>query len=195
MIGSTEARVKSGGAVQQADGARMRSFAARLALVMVSIVFSLVVFEAGFRVVRWGPAGLTHWPNLAGQRMSYAEHTAPCSYAYDATLGWTSPHDCSVGPNTISTPMASAACPRTSPLAEPPVLATGSSFALGQEVDDDGKLAGLSSGADRAKGRQCRRQRLRPRPDGAAHRTARSPCQAARSSLRASRPATSGTRS
>ena len=42
-----------------------------------------------------GPGALVHWPNIARQRMSNAENGAdPCTYAYDAKLGWTSPPNC-----------------------------------------------------------------------------------------------------
>lgn len=114
----------------------MRIIAARVALLLASVVFSLVVLEAGSRLVRFGPSGFSHWSNLPGQRMSYAEQTAPCSYAYDATLGWISPRDCSSAEYNFDAD-GFRRTPAAGPLAEPAVLATGSSFALGQEVADD----------------------------------------------------------
>ena len=38
---------------------------ARIALVTASVVVSLALLEAGYRLVLWGPQGLVNWPNLA----------------------------------------------------------------------------------------------------------------------------------
>lgn len=112
--------------------------AAHVALVAASVLFSLLVLELGCRVARMGPEGLVHWPNLARQRMSNAENgAAPCAYAYEARLGWTSPPNCtSAGYDTDAegfrrTPTGPAR------FMQPPVLVTGSSFAQGNEVTDD----------------------------------------------------------
>ncbi len=91
----------------------------------------------GCRVLRMGPEGLVHWPNIARQRMSNAENGAdPCTYAYDARLGWTSPPNCaSTGYNVDAEGYRKT--PSGPAFMQPPVLVTGSSFAKGDEVADE----------------------------------------------------------
>lgn len=108
----------------------------RIALIVVSVLFSLVVLEAGCRLLRAGPEGLVHWPNHARERMGIPEEGGgPCVYAYDAALGWTSPGNC-VSPPYNSDAQGFRRAPATSVLAEPPILATGASFTKGDEVRD-----------------------------------------------------------
>jgi hypothetical protein len=111
--------------------------AVHVAVVAASILFSLLILELGCRLVRMGPAGLVHWPNIARLRMSNAENGAdPCTYAYDAQLGWTSPSNCtSAGYNIDAEGFRKTSA--ASVLAQPPVLVTGSSFAQGDEVSDE----------------------------------------------------------
>jgi hypothetical protein len=111
--------------------------AAHVALVAASVLFSLLVLELGYRLMRMGPEGLVHWPNIARQRMSNAENGAdPCAYAYDAQLGWTSPSNCtSVGYNIDADGFRKTSAGPV--LTQPPVLVTGSSFAKGDEVADE----------------------------------------------------------
>jgi len=115
----------------------MGGLAARVALAAASVLFSLLVLELGCRLVRMGPEGLVHWPNIARERMSNAENGAdPCTYAYDAQLGWTSPPNCaSAGYNIDAEGFRKTSA--GSALAQPPVLVTGSSFAKGDEVADE----------------------------------------------------------
>jgi hypothetical protein len=110
---------------------------AHVALVAASVLFSLLLLELGCRLVRMGPEGLVHWPNIARQRMSNAENGAdPCTYAYDAELGWTSPPNCtSAGYNVDAEGYRKT--PAGPNLMQPPVLVTGSSFAKGDEVADE----------------------------------------------------------
>jgi hypothetical protein len=113
------------------------SLAARIALVAGSVVFSLVVLEAGCRLVRLGPDALTHWPNFARSLLSIGEDgNAPCAYAYDKTLGWSLPTNCT-SPRYNVDADGFRRTPATSSVVDPPILATGSSFALGEEVADD----------------------------------------------------------
>lgn len=64
------------------------SLAGRIALVVGSVPFSLVLLEAGCRVARSGIDGLADWSNLARKRMSIIEDgDTSCAYVYDATLG------------------------------------------------------------------------------------------------------------
>jgi hypothetical protein len=108
----------------------------RIALILASVFFSLVVLELGCRLVRSGPAALTHWPNLARERMSTSEDGGgSCEYAYDAVLGWTTPPNCD-SPNYKVDADGFRLTPATTALSGPPVLATGSSFTLGEEVND-----------------------------------------------------------
>lgn len=112
--------------------------AATIVLMAGSVLLSLVLLEVGCRLLLSGPGSLTHWPNLARERMGTGPDVASirCQYAYDAQIGWTSP------PNCVSRTYNADAdgFRRTTveaPLAEPPVLVTGSSFAKGDEVNDD----------------------------------------------------------
>lgn len=112
------------------------SLAARIALMAGSVLFSLALLEVGCRLLRSGPESLVQWPNLARERLSTSEDTgAPCTYAYDDTLGWSL--------SACATPRYNVGAdgfrrtPGPSTLAEPPILATGASFTLGEEVADD----------------------------------------------------------
>jgi hypothetical protein len=112
------------------------SFWARIALVTGSIIFSLASLEVGCRVVRLGPSGLLEWPNLARARTSNIDDgLASCGFAYDAVLGWTMPANCvSPGYNVVDGLRRTSNLP---PRAEPAILVTGSSFAMGSEVTDE----------------------------------------------------------
>ena len=111
--------------------------AASAALVAASVLFSLLVLELGCRLVRMGSEGLTHWPNLARQRTSNTDDgAAPCAFAYDARLGWTSPPNCTSPRYNIDAD-GYRRTPEGPTLMLPPVLVTGSSFAMGDEVADD----------------------------------------------------------
>ena len=116
------------------------SLAARIVLIVGSVLFSLGALEIGCRLLRAGPEALVHWPNYARERMGNPEESeGPCIYAYDATLGWKSPGNCVSPPYNSDAdgfrrvPAPSSA---TSPLAEPPILATGASFTKGDEARD-----------------------------------------------------------
>ncbi|NDH61691.1 MAG: hypothetical protein EBY18_08555 [Alphaproteobacteria bacterium] len=109
---------------------------ARVVLIAGSVLFSLGVLEIGTRLLRWGPERLAHWPNLVRERMSLqTEGDAPCAYVYDAALGWRSPLNC-VSENYNSDADGFRRAPGEQALALPPVLATGASFAKGDEVND-----------------------------------------------------------
>ena len=113
-----------------------------IALVAGSVLFALAVLELGCRLLTLGPPSLLHWPNLARQLMSDTDSDGDggCSYRHDATLGWSLPPNCTsegfnVGADGFRrTPVPSPGVPA---LAEPPVLATGSSFTVGIEVADN----------------------------------------------------------
>src|SRR5207237_1368886 len=70
------------------------------------------------------------------ERLSTSEDSGgPCTYAYDDTLGWSL--------SACATPRYNVGAdgfrrtPGPSTLAEPPILATGASFTLGEQVADD----------------------------------------------------------
>jgi hypothetical protein len=119
--------------------------AASIALVAGSVVLSLVVLEVGCRLLTEGPQSLLHWPNLAHRLMSDTDDDGAgnggggCRYRHDATLGWSLPANCTsegfnVGADGFRrTPVLT---PGAAPPAEPPVLATGSSFTIGIEGTD-----------------------------------------------------------
>ena len=109
---------------------------ASIALVAGAVLFSLVVLELGCRVLSRGPGALVHWPNFAAEMMGIDDGS--CNYVSDSRLGWTMPPNCSTpsydtdanGFRRVPVPAAAAA------LAQPPVLATGSSFTWGHDAAD-----------------------------------------------------------
>ena len=109
---------------------------ARIALVAASVLASLALLEVGYRLVLWGPGGLANWPNLAHQRMGIGAGDGGCQYAYDGAIGWTSPANCVSNVYNSDADGFRRTMARAS-LAEPPILVTGSSFAKGDEVNDD----------------------------------------------------------
>jgi hypothetical protein len=111
------------------------SLATNIALLAGSVVLSLAVLEAGCRLLRSGPDALVHWPNLARERMGNSEDGG-CAYAYDETLGWRLPPSECDSPQYGVDADGYRRAPAHSALAEPPVLAAGSSFTLGEEVAD-----------------------------------------------------------
>jgi hypothetical protein len=118
--------------------------AAPIALVAGSVLLALAVLEGGCRLLTLGPSSLLQWPNLAAQLMKDTDSDGDtpsddgCRYRHDATVGWSLPANCtSPGFNVADgfrrTPNLA---PGAAPLAEPPVLATGSSFTIGIEGAD-----------------------------------------------------------
>jgi hypothetical protein len=108
---------------------------ARIALIAGSVVFSLVVIELGCRLLRLGPEGLVKWPNFARALLSNSEDgNANCAYGYDDTLGWSLTACNSPRYNVDANGFRRT--PTASSVAEPPILASGSSFTLGEEVAD-----------------------------------------------------------
>jgi len=108
----------------------------RIALVTASVLTSLALLEGGYRLVLWGPQGLANWPNLVHQRMGIGPGDQSCQYVYSAALGWTSPSNCVSAAYSSDADGFRRSAPQGT-LAEPPILVTGSSFAKGDEVNDD----------------------------------------------------------
>ena len=85
------------------------------------------------------PAALGVPGRMAKSRPRAAQHSedgnAGCAYAYDDTLGWTLSACTTTRYNVGADGFRRTPGPST--LAEPPILATGASFTLGEEVADD----------------------------------------------------------
>lgn len=111
---------------------------ANVALIIGSVVLTLVVLEIGCRLVRGGPQALIHWPNFAAERMGIRDNGdggGACAYTYDATLGWTWPPNCQA--SSFSTDAQGFRRTAGGALADQaPILAAGSSFTQGEEVSD-----------------------------------------------------------
>ena len=113
--------------------------AGRLALLVGSILFSLVVLELGVRALR-GWDGLVHWPNLVVQARNVSWANGNGSRAvHDPRLGFVGrpgyrSSDGDLGYDDRSLRITPP--PEGVPLAEPPILVVGDSFAHGDEVRD-----------------------------------------------------------
>jgi hypothetical protein len=111
-----------------------RDWPARIALVAVSVLCSLMLLELATRLVRGGPAALVHWPNLAWDLMRESDDST-CSYVHDDLLGWASPANCVSADYNVDA-QGFRRKPGVALPAGAPVLVTGSSFAMGIEVAD-----------------------------------------------------------
>ena len=109
----------------------------RLALVLGSLLFGLILLELGCRLVA-GPHALLHWPNLVLQQRvsSVAENTA-IRYRYDAHLGWVQKETRSAHVNYDADGIRYTPPVPDMDTTAPPVLATGDSNTQGDEVNDD----------------------------------------------------------
>ena len=111
----------------------------RIALVLGSVLFSLIVLELGTRLVLMGPGGLKRWDNLVLTSRARMTARGPGHFAYDPVLGFVprpgrfDENTSYYGPQGFRTTPA----PAGMTLAEPPILVVGDSFAHGDEVKDD----------------------------------------------------------
>src|SRR6185312_11444081 len=107
----------------------------RVALVLGSILFSLLVLELGVRAVNGDEQGawhaLVHWPNLVVQARTLSWARGDNSRAVaDTRLGF-------VGrPNYDAQSFRVTPAPEGVALDEPPILVVGDSYAHGDEVRD-----------------------------------------------------------
>lgn len=110
--------------------------AGRVALVVGSIFFTLVVLELGCRLWR-GPSWLIHWPNIARQTLEVTRDWPVCSHVQDPHLGWTANPGFKSASFNVS-PDGYRITGMLPPGAEsrPALLVTGDSFTEGDEVDD-----------------------------------------------------------
>ena len=117
--------------------------AGRIALVIGSLLFGLIVLELGVRLAR-GPEWLVRWPNLVLQERIGTKAAGASRLVYDSRLGFAARPGFSAGDLTYDqrgfrvTP-----APASQMLAEPPILVVGDSYAHGDEVADGETWAAL----------------------------------------------------
>lgn len=109
----------------------------RLALLIGSILSTLLFLELGCRLVR-GPEHLLQWPNLVLQaRIGAAKENHEGRFAYDAELGYVpKPGFTSELIRYDANGFRIQPSPPADTANGPPILATGDSYTLGDEVDD-----------------------------------------------------------
>lgn len=112
--------------------------AGRLLLVALSIVAGLLVLELGLRLVEGGPQALVEWPNyVAEDRIELRNHSAVRA-KHDPQLGFVGlPNYASADFNYDARGFRVTPAPKGVTLKEPPILAVGGSFTLGEEVADN----------------------------------------------------------
>lgn len=107
----------------------------RILLVLGSVLFGLLFLEVGCRAVRGGDA-LVHWKNIPlEKRRAMAAHNFGARFVYDATLGYT-PTPGYVDAETSYDAQGFRIMP-PAPAGGAPILATGDSYTLGDEVTND----------------------------------------------------------
>jgi hypothetical protein len=118
---------------------RSREWLFRTLLVSASLLVGLFMLELGVRIVDAGSEGsLTDWHNIIRQQRVFAHVYTAARARYDSDLGF-------VGSANFSEPgfhydakgFRVVPAPAGVALAEPPILAVGGSFTLGDEVSDD----------------------------------------------------------
>jgi len=112
--------------------------AGRVALLVGSILFSLLAMELGLRLIR-GWDGLTRWPNLVEQARNLGWVTGNVSRAiHDPRLGFVGRpnHTTTDGVSYDARSLRRTPAPEGLALAEPPILVLGDSYAHGDEVTD-----------------------------------------------------------
>jgi hypothetical protein len=115
---------------------RRADMAGRIALVIGSLLFSLVVLELGCRLVR-GPSWLVHWPNLVLQERIATKTQGVGRLVPDSQLGFVArPGFSANGMSYDEHGWRVAPNPEGLALAEPPILVAGDSLAHGDEVDN-----------------------------------------------------------
>ncbi len=118
---------------------RSREVLFRTLLVCGSLLVGLVVLELGVRIVDPGPRGsLTDWHNVIRQDRVFTRDYTKARARYDAALGFTGTPNYSVeGFHYDANGFRVTPAPAGAALAEPPILAVGGSYTLGDEVADD----------------------------------------------------------
>ena len=109
----------------------------RAALVIGSVLFSLVVLELGCRLVR-GPEWLVQWPNIVLQDRQRTQNDLASRTVHDKRLGFVGRPDFAYGGlHYDEHGFRVTPAPDGVALARPPILVVGDSFAHGDEVADE----------------------------------------------------------
>jgi len=116
---------------------RLREALFRTLLVCGSLLFGLAALELGVRIAE-GPKALTDWHNIIRQQRVSTHGYTDARARYDSVLGF-------VGSPNYSEPafhydaqgFRVTPAPAGTALTEPPILAVGGSYTLGDEVADD----------------------------------------------------------
>lgn len=108
----------------------------RAALVLGSILLTLIVLELGCRLAQ-GADWLVHWPNLVLQARRATIANGVGRLVHDDRLGFVArPGYASAGENYDQHSFRRSPAPEGLVLAEPPILVVGDSYADGDEVTD-----------------------------------------------------------
>lgn len=109
----------------------------RLALILVSAVVGLLALELGLRLALKGPQGLVEWPNIVRyERVMIRGYSGKRAEPH-SVLGFVGlPNYRSPGFNYDSRGLRVTPSLPFITLKEPPILAVGGSFTLGEEVED-----------------------------------------------------------
>jgi hypothetical protein len=118
---------------------RSREVLFRALLVLGSVLFSLVVLELGVRIVDAGPQGsLTDWHNIIRQDRVFTGTYTEARARYDSALGFVGTPNYSYQDfHYDADGFRVTPAPPGVALAEPPILAAGGSYTLGDEVADN----------------------------------------------------------
>ena len=108
-------------------------------LVSASLLVGVVVLELGVRIVDAGPRGsLTDWHNIIRQQRVFTRGYTDARARYDSALGFVgSPNYSAAGFHYDVHGFRVTPAPAGMTLAEPPILAVGGSYTLGDEVADE----------------------------------------------------------
>ena len=108
----------------------------RILLVIGSVLFGLLFLEIGCRALR-GTDSLLHWKNIVlEQRQGMAGQNIGTRFAYDPVLGWTPSPGFAGSDISYDRDGFRNVPPSATAVNDPPILATGDSYTLGDEVTD-----------------------------------------------------------
>lgn len=115
----------------------------RIALVVGSVLFALVVLELGCRLWR-GPEALLDWSNIILEERTKTRSTSDGRLTWHPQLGFVGrPGYAADGVSHDADGRRNVPAPPGTALAEPPVLVVGDSYAYGDEVSDGETWAAL----------------------------------------------------
>jgi len=109
----------------------------RIVLSVVSVVVGLLFLELGLRLVEGGPKALMEWPNYVREQRIASRNHSGARATPDPVLGFVGLSNfASTDFNYDGRGFRVTPAPRGATLKEPPILAVGGSFTLGEEVAD-----------------------------------------------------------